>query len=482
MSLPTFGAWNVVYWLALGSHFLKERTADDMCDIASWRIILQVEAPLAAALLLISRSVRGVMEGEAQQQVEACSSRSGLGAAKSLLGTLCDAVVELDGSLKLQGHSPSLSTLLLHGSGHGLGGAQFDQFMYTDEDKARLYSCVRNTLHETDAIADAVHVKMRDCLGNAIDMELFHVCFWDSLREVPQHLVGLREHSDLLATPQRLPEHPMQVDPISSQETQAIQPELAVVFNALTFKILQCSWAFVARFGEYPASTSLTDWLPPSDPHLGVFCENVNNFANSDEEASFFELGPLNLRLPGADQAGTHASFTLSRPRCGDEAEPQIVACMVLATGQGGPHSRSYGPSCGSRYTAPDAANPGAAVPGTAHTARGLPLGARRRTRGPSASWAAQGRTRAAAVGAAPTAPRRPSPSREGRLLSGWRARRSLEAGCFWIPRSQSTESALLSQESMCFCCLWFLSGRAESQPTLSAFPFSCLYLLLSDV
>ncbi|CAK0831756.1 unnamed protein product, partial [Prorocentrum cordatum] len=311
ISLPAFVGWSVVYWASLALHAWEDvfLGSDCLAQTQGVQVLLVAEVSASVALVLISRAVREVMEGEARQQVEAQASRSGLDASESLLGTICDAVVELDVDLRLRSHSPSLATMLLHSPGHCLDSSKLDRFLFSDEDKVRFNESMHVPAHETGAIADAFHVKMRDSLGSKIDMEVFHVCFVDSLTELPQHLVGLREHSDNGVSQLGMPDLPPLFDFGYNEEDHS---EVAVVFDAVSFDILRCSDAFTVRFGSLAAGASFADLLYPGEPLLQAFCDTVNSFANGDDPVSFFDLRPLSLQLTGGNLLSKRVSFTLS--------------------------------------------------------------------------------------------------------------------------------------------------------------------------
>ncbi|CAK0853491.1 unnamed protein product, partial [Prorocentrum cordatum] len=171
-----------------------------------------------------------------------------------------------------------------------------------------------------DTIADVFHANMRDRLGGATKMEIFHVCFVDTLTQLPQHLIGLRENSDSDLLDRHLVPEP---------DHAPCQPGMAVVFDALTFKVLEVSTEFVKRFGPCRASAVVCDWLDLKDPTVEVMCDNINLFANGAAPTCSFELWPLTLRLTCSGPADYPASFMLTRVQS-DDGEDQIVAFMVL--------------------------------------------------------------------------------------------------------------------------------------------------------
>lgn len=120
-----------------------------------------------------------------------------LEAVSQLLLGFCDAVVEIDGSLKLTEDSRQLSTLLLHNqgegmTGEGLAGRDFLSF-FCQEDRQR----IKESLSESGGQHTlALHVRMLDCLGSNLQVEILH-CRFENAKGQSCCLVGIREFQDV---------------------------------------------------------------------------------------------------------------------------------------------------------------------------------------------------------------------------------------------------------------------------------------------
>ncbi|CAK0894565.1 unnamed protein product, partial [Prorocentrum cordatum] len=333
MRPPLFLLWKAVYLMVVSVHFIPYVTAPHEGEgkFTNWthHTIIPSEVIACIAEVSFSFAAHTVMKAEAWQTVQARTSHSGLEAARSLLGTICDAVVELDADLRLTVHCPGLATMLLRSPHLSLTGTTLDKYMASEDDRERFNSHLQVPVHETGAIADAFHLNLRDSCGSAISAELFHVCFRDCLTGLPQHLVGLREHSDL-AEPPAAPQPGVSRQACSLDASARRQPpELTVVFDAVTFGILRTSPAFDACFGPCPPGSAVSEWLTPQD--CGAFCDRVNGFCSSGTPSCTFDWVPSGLRLPHAkDIVVPHClKCTLVADSRGDEEA--VVACIVLA-------------------------------------------------------------------------------------------------------------------------------------------------------
>jgi len=114
-------------------------------------------------------------------------------ATRALLGTVCDVIVELDATLTIADEAPQLSHLLLR-SGTSLQGEQLQAFMPDEDDRTAYTKAMLNT--SVDIPARAFHTRIRDSDGNSLSMELFAVQF-EGVDGLPQHLLGMREFTDL---------------------------------------------------------------------------------------------------------------------------------------------------------------------------------------------------------------------------------------------------------------------------------------------
>jgi len=129
-------------------------------------------------------------------QIEAKSERGQRSAVISLLGKVCDSVVELDEKLSFVAHVPTLASALFHGSGKSLQGEPFKRLICEGEDQKLFEGAMRGQGEEpVPASAHMFHTKLRDAWGNSVAMEVFHVPFL-GVDDHLHHLLGLKEHSD----------------------------------------------------------------------------------------------------------------------------------------------------------------------------------------------------------------------------------------------------------------------------------------------
>jgi len=139
--------------------------------------------------IVVERSVRR----EVETRIGACH-RS---AVTSLLGMMCDAVVDLDQQLALKQHVGKLASMLMHGTGKSLQGCALSDFMGGDEDRERFKEVVSGYSANSSAglSPSMLSIYMRDAIGNSIKTILYHVPYRSIAGRV-HHLVGLREDTD----------------------------------------------------------------------------------------------------------------------------------------------------------------------------------------------------------------------------------------------------------------------------------------------
>ncbi|CAK0908431.1 unnamed protein product [Prorocentrum cordatum] len=133
-------------------------------------------------------------------EMEAHFSRNELKAARSVLRSVCDAVVELDSDFRLQDEATHLVNLLLLNPHRNLLGQDLRSFLATDEDRRKFSQQMSRTwLDSEDALdaglSSAFHVSMRDSSSIPLDVEVISVRFMNREREVA-YFVGIREFTD----------------------------------------------------------------------------------------------------------------------------------------------------------------------------------------------------------------------------------------------------------------------------------------------
>ena len=158
------------------------------------------------------------------QAVETAGVKMESQACVSLLSTICDAHVFLDSQLRLVKDEPSLGAMLLRSQRNK--DTEFVKLLATAEDQTRFEELASRGPEDQFALAHALHLSMRDGVGNVIPVEVFHVRTED-VNSQPRHLVGIREYaeevrpSQSLASPQlSLPSLPPRVA-VEVQEEEA---------------------------------------------------------------------------------------------------------------------------------------------------------------------------------------------------------------------------------------------------------------------
>ena len=115
-------------------------------------------------------------------------NKTQLSAASSLLNLTCDAVLELDESLRLMSPCPKLSTMLLGRPGATLEGTKFTDFVASsDAERA-----VEILLMPQECAAHAFHTHLVDSCSSKFRTEVFQVKYLTANGK-QCHLLGLRE-------------------------------------------------------------------------------------------------------------------------------------------------------------------------------------------------------------------------------------------------------------------------------------------------
>merc|ERR1712096_105713 len=109
--------------------------------------------------------------------------------------TLCDVVVELDGSHKFVDRAERLSQHLLLGSLRSLQGTHLQDLLHEDMDRALLTNSLTSPSLSVGVIPAPLHVRIRDSIGNILMVELFRVPF-EHISGYIHHLVGVRDFPD----------------------------------------------------------------------------------------------------------------------------------------------------------------------------------------------------------------------------------------------------------------------------------------------
>jgi len=144
----------------------------------------------------------------AAEKAMLCGERSGL---RDLMELSCDVVVNMADDLRLSENASRLAAMVKLQGGGCLKGMRLQDFMPEESDKTRFEDCVAamsRMAGETSSAAGvsgethsatprALHVKLRDGLGNLVKVELFCARIQTVLGT--SFVVGLREFSDGIA-------------------------------------------------------------------------------------------------------------------------------------------------------------------------------------------------------------------------------------------------------------------------------------------
>eukprot|EP00812_Abedinium_dasypus_P008566 NODE_231_length_1777_cov_238.239837.p1 GENE.NODE_231_length_1777_cov_238.239837~~NODE_231_length_1777_cov_238.239837.p1 ORF type:complete len:540 (+),score=127.57 NODE_231_length_1777_cov_238.239837:3-1622(+) len=278
---------------------------------------LTLELTNAIIISLCVFLVRLLVKTEARLDLRAMSSKQELRAFRSLLGTLCDAVVELDADYRFRQHSPQLAMLLTRGAqASSLEGTEFSTLLLSSEDREVFERHVDGIDAGEPMFADACHLRLRGSLGEGVHVEVLHVRSLDEDQR-PVHLAGIREFTDMTALtrgqspsvaepglPEALTITEQSRDIASSGCARAGALEgctsdaMAISCDAFSLTILDCSEPLCTLLGHAPLGTSLLSMLRANPPALlERFQEHVNIVVNSDVTSAVVDLGLVHFRV-----------------------------------------------------------------------------------------------------------------------------------------------------------------------------------------
>jgi len=135
-----------------------------------------------------------LLESDVRHHVEADTERTQSSALSSLLGVMCEVVVELDADLAFADEVPGFESLLLYRDrGKSPRGVKLETFMPDDIDRQNFRSHIEQK--RCNSAASLLHTTLHDSLRNCIRTDIFHVPFRSCSGQV-HHLIGIRENSD----------------------------------------------------------------------------------------------------------------------------------------------------------------------------------------------------------------------------------------------------------------------------------------------
>eukprot|EP00933_Yihiella_yeosuensis_P062667 TRINITY_DN6564_c0_g1_i3.p1 TRINITY_DN6564_c0_g1~~TRINITY_DN6564_c0_g1_i3.p1 ORF type:complete len:612 (+),score=74.29 TRINITY_DN6564_c0_g1_i3:342-2177(+) len=173
--------------------FLEASTAPDkyIMDEVLYGVAT-VSSALAFQTFLRDRVRHGIM---------AKTTSSHLHASRSLLGLVCDSVLDLDDDLRFAEDSPQLANLLLRRVAAASKGRSFLDFLHSPEERERVSKLLKmpqETEEKKHDQALAFNTHMQDSWDNKVGVECFQVRVVDSWG-CARRLVGMREYEDAFA-------------------------------------------------------------------------------------------------------------------------------------------------------------------------------------------------------------------------------------------------------------------------------------------
>ncbi|CAE7490614.1 Dnah7 [Symbiodinium necroappetens] len=157
--------------------------------------LIGLELVSATCAVIAAIALQVLLKQSAERSLNISKMSSDLQAARALLQLICDAVVELDESLRLSHHSPELAAILLRDASPGrrsLQGTRFRDFVATPEEAAKAQKELLGV--SSRSAASAFHTRLVDAYNSKFRTEVFHVRYQQNGRT--SHLIGLRDFTD----------------------------------------------------------------------------------------------------------------------------------------------------------------------------------------------------------------------------------------------------------------------------------------------
>jgi len=311
-------AWLVAWLNVLYSVCATVRvvTSDTLLQHASKILGFEFFVCLAICGVSVMHELALHMESLSHAQATASSRQERM--AQQLLSLLCDAVVQLDGTLRVSRPSPALEALLLQQTAQGYCGTHFDQLLSVrDRDRFREF------ISGSDGRAQGIHLHLLDSTGAEVAVQLLHTPSEDLFGQM-YHLVGIREDSDsdrLLRQPP-----PATVDQIApgsllqhnrdvggsesssrsdelvrlSSQSSTRNSECVACIDALSgnLRFLECSPSFTAIGGPILLNDGLLDWVVGEKETFVAWVQRgVNDLLSSEEVIPCeFHFAPPHLK------------------------------------------------------------------------------------------------------------------------------------------------------------------------------------------
>eukprot|EP00928_Gymnodinium_smaydae_P007548 TRINITY_DN12704_c0_g2_i2.p1 TRINITY_DN12704_c0_g2~~TRINITY_DN12704_c0_g2_i2.p1 ORF type:complete len:621 (-),score=84.08 TRINITY_DN12704_c0_g2_i2:261-2063(-) len=203
---PTLGALlHVVLSLVmcLRYSYLATDSTSELLGQNHVQTFMSVEGVSLIFFIVVGFLFQFRLSEEARATIEAGASQSVSGAVKNVLGGICDVVLELDCVMKIMDDAQSLSVMLLRESRRSLKGSSFAEMLADESDRQKLHvelTRTRETSNDECATVIPFHVRMKDSVGNKVEVQVFQCPYTDRVTNVTHHMVGLREYGDFAST------------------------------------------------------------------------------------------------------------------------------------------------------------------------------------------------------------------------------------------------------------------------------------------
>ncbi|CAE7763102.1 DNAH7 [Symbiodinium sp. CCMP2456] len=249
-----------------------------VCNIALSVVTLAVSPlPSAALELMISLftfAVAFVLQVALMKAVEREMSFSeaatDLQAATALLQLTCDAVIELDATLRLVEHSDDLAAILLR-PGLSLAGTKFEDLLAGPEERRAALQLLRQPRTSgvsSSIVAQAFRTRLVDSCASKFSCESFHVKYQKPDGKTC-HLVGLRDVTDQesLARPPTNPQDVREVDH-PGKSSKASEPPDKTPQRIICLQLDLAAW--VVECASIPAANLVGMPLAALFPNTGT--------------------------------------------------------------------------------------------------------------------------------------------------------------------------------------------------------------------
>jgi len=182
-------------------------------DVAYVAYAVYEAATRRASHILIFWALEWLRWSQARATVQALQADRSNALVKRTLTAMCDAVVPLSDGLRVAQPCPQLGALLLRRSSPAMLEQPLAELLHVEDcqpfaehmaAEAEFASAAEDPLLEP-VPAHALHVRMRDCNGSYVHVELFCSCIPDAISGRLCYLVGVKE--DALAEQRGAPEY-----------------------------------------------------------------------------------------------------------------------------------------------------------------------------------------------------------------------------------------------------------------------------------